>query len=47
MLQRGVLNDDMKDFMELVDDECVRETMATGEVFTGAAEVRKWRNGPW
>jgi ketosteroid isomerase-like protein len=35
------LSDDIDGFMELIDDECVWEIMATSEVFAGAAEVRK------
>jgi len=35
------LSDDIDGFMELVDDECVWEIMATGEVFVGAANVRE------
>ena len=35
------LSDDIEGFMELIDDECVWEIMATGEVFAGAAKVRE------
>jgi len=35
------LTDDIDGFMELIDDECVWEIMATGEVFVGAAKVRE------
>jgi len=35
------LNDDIDGFTEPIDDECVWEIMATGEVFAGAAEVRE------
>lgn len=35
------LSDDIDGFMELVDDECVWEIMATGEVFAGAAKIRE------
>jgi hypothetical protein len=35
------LSDDLEGFMELIDDECVWEIMATGEVFAGAAKVRE------
>jgi hypothetical protein len=35
------LSDDIGGFMKLIDDECVWEIMATGEVFAGAAKVRE------
>jgi hypothetical protein len=35
------LSDDIDGFMELVDDECVWEIMATGEVFAGLAKIRE------
>jgi ketosteroid isomerase-like protein len=35
------LSDDIDGFMQLIDDDCVWEIMATGEVFTGAAKVRE------
>lgn len=35
------LGDDIDGIMELIDDECVWEIMATGEVFTGATQVRQ------
>ena len=40
--KRTFLSDDLDGFMDLIASDCVWTIMATGEAFTGAAEIRRF-----